>query len=587
MSSKVDGLAPRLSAIVFVDISQYSRRVYANEREFFPTADRCLDIFRDVSDRYNGELIRTTGDGALLIFSSALAAVHGALEVHRLLGEISAPGEDDDPIRSRIGIHLGDVKRHGGDLYGSAVNIASRLESICVPGQTYVSGAIFDAVKSQAEFGFELLGEFRLKNIPDRIAVYLATANAQRSARASSPRALPSPTVVPDRPSVAVLPFRGKSGAAGHDYLGEGIAEEIIDGLSRFRDVFVVSRGSSFALRDPTLTPAEVGTCLGVRYLIEGSFTITTRDFEVTTRLTDTTTNRQIHSDHRNGVIEIFSSTLASTIRQLTAVIVRRLEIQTVEQSATAAHSFQAYRNYLEGRSRLLAMTREENSAAQELFGRAIAVEPNYARAAAGMARALNYASQFGWDANPEQTLQEAFRWARQAVHLDALDPAGHAELGFAYLARREHAEALKCLQTASTLNPNDPDIMIELAEVLTYSGKAAEAVALIQDAMRLNPYYPDTYLWYLADAYFSLRRHEDVIDAVGRMNNPTIGCRLMAASLAHLDDLDQARQWADTVLRLQPGFSVESYVRDVVPDGDEEDARHFIEGLRKAGLPD
>jgi tetratricopeptide (TPR) repeat protein len=223
---------------------------------------------------------------------------------------------------------------------------------------------------------------------------------------------------------------------------------------------------------------------------------------------------------------------------------------------------------------------------ARYLFEQAASLDPDYGRSYAALSRTFNYEWRYAWSTEPERSLDRALDLALTAADRDPLDARGYAELGFAHLYRKEHEAALAAYERALELNPNDADIVAEYADTLVYAGQAERSVGLIERAMRLNPFYPDWYLWYLADAYSTLRRHEDVIATLHKMRNPAEGRRMLAASYAHLGRLDEAGAQAQEILRLHPGFTISAWAKRP-PYKNRDALSHFVDGLRRAGLPD
>jgi tetratricopeptide (TPR) repeat protein len=234
----------------------------------------------------------------------------------------------------------------------------------------------------------------------------------------------------------------------------------------------------------------------------------------------------------------------------------------------------------------LLQYRKDATLHARRLFEEAVEIAPDYARVYSALSRTHNLDWRYSWSATPEASLEAAVELARRAVDLDPLDARGFAELGFATLYKKRHDEALADYARAMALNPNDADIIAEYADALVYAGQPKKSVELLERAMRLNPYYPDWYLWYLADAYITLGQHAEVIATVQRMQNPDEGRRMLAASFAHLGMMEEARAQAREVMRLHPGFTISRW-RDRPPYRDQAILEQFIDGMRKAGLPD
>jgi len=302
--------------------------------------------------------------------------------------------------------------------------------------------------------------------------------------------------------------------------------------------------------------------------------------------LIDAETESVLWSDRFDAAIE----DLFDLQDEISSAVASRLAIQIDmaerRQESQYLRDMRAYGLVLRGQHLLLRYTREANAHGRRLFDQAIEIAPEYGRAYSSLSRTHNLDWRYSWSTSPEKSLDAAVDLARRAVQLDRLDARGFAELGFANLYKKLHDESLAEYARAMALNPNDADIIAEYADALVYAGQPTKSIELLEQAMRLNPYYPDWYLWYLADAYITMRRHSDVIATVQRMQNPDEGRRMLAASFAHLGMMDEARAEAEAVLRLHPNFTIGRW-RQRPPYRDPEVLEHFVEGMRMAGLPD
>jgi adenylate cyclase len=388
-------------------------------------------------------------------------------------------------------------------------------------------------------------------------------------------------------PAIAILPFENLNPDRTNSHFVNGITDDLITGLSRFRSLSVIDRHSSFQFGDRDRPPREVAERLGVRYLLGGSIRIGAARIRISTQLIDTGAQRTIWAEQYDAALNDVLSIEDSIVQ----VIVARLagEVHYAERDRLRlkeTSDLQAYGHVLRGEELLLSVDRDRNTRARELFGRALALDAEYARAYAGLSRTHNLDWRYGWVADPAAALDRAVALAKQAVAKDPRDARAHAELGYAHLYRKELALALAAYRKALELNPNDADIMSNYADALSYDGRSDEAIVWMQRAMQLNPFCPDYYYWHLADIYGGLGRDEDVIATILRMNDPGQCARMLAAAYAHLGRMEESRQYAAEVLRRQPDFRVSIWA-EILPASRRGGSSRYLDGLRKAGLPD
>jgi adenylate cyclase len=329
-----------------------------------------------------------------------------------------------------------------------------------------------------------------------------------------------------------------------------------------------------------------IGRRLGVRYLLSGSLRRAGKRRRLAVELIDAETESVLWSDRFNIEIE----QLFDLQDEITGAVAARLAVQIDfaerRQESQYPQDMRAYGLVLRGQQLSLRFSKEANAHARRLFEEAIEIAPEYGRAYGAMSRTHNLDWRYSWSAEPDQSLEAAVDLAHHAIQLDRLDARGFAELGFANLYKKRHDDALAEYARAIALNPNDADIIVEYADALVYAGQPWKSVELLEKAMRLNPYYPDWYLWYRADAFNAMGRPAEVIATVQRMQNPDEGRRLLAANFAHLGMMDEARAQAREVMRLHPEFTIRRW-RDRPPYRDVAILERYIDGLRKAGLPD
>ena len=547
---------------------------------------RCLELFREFTLESDGDLVKTTGDGVVVEFSAATAAVLYGIDVQKRLVELNSAVPVDRRPNFRIGIDLGEIIHEGGDIYGLSVNIASRIESFAEPNGICVTQIVYETVRHRLSVGFECMGPCALKNLEEPVTIYRVRDDLSASIMPATVRKPSEPLKLPERPSVAVLPFDNMGERRDAEYLSDGIAEDIITSLSRFEELFVIARNSSFVYKNKPTAAKEIAKELGVRYVVEGSVRVAGKHMRITAQLIDGISGHHLWAERYDRELEDMFEIQDKVTKVIVSTIASRLKLAEADRRGEMeTHNIEAYGDLLHGREYLRKFTPADNAEARRYFESSLDHDAKYSPACAAMARSYNYDWQFSWGEDPGKALDHALTWARKAMALDRTSARAHAELGFNLLFNKQYDSAIRELRTATKLNPNDADIMAELSDALTYTGQMDEAVELLKSAMRLNPYYPDRYLWYLADAYYALRQYEEAVDTLEGMTNPAIGARLLAASHAQLGNMEQARMHAERVLRDQPGFSVEDWIKKQ-PEINPAENEHFAEGLTKAGLP-
>lgn len=575
----------RLGAVLFADVVGYTRLMAADEDATYGALRRLLVRLEETCRAYEGEVAEIRGDGVYAVFETATGAVRFAVDMQRRIEEESASLPEDRRIRFRVGVHLGEFLVDDRGVHGDSVNTAARLQEIGEPGQVFISATVHEQIRNRLRLGYEFLGARALKNLPEPVPVFRVRAEVEGVTLAASRRPEePLRTVpMPELPSVAVLPFEARGGEE-EVWLADGITEDITQALSKFRNLFVIARNSAFFFRAREVPVEEAARSLGVRYVASGSVRRAGSRLRVAVTLADTEVGRTIWGERYDRDLDDVFAIQDEVTEAITAATAVVIEAQERQRTGTLPNSLAAYGYVLQGQSHVYKYTRSDNRAAQNLYERALDTDRTYARAAAALSRTLNLDWRYHWSDREGDVLDVALRYAREAVELDPTDARGFGELGFVHLYRKEHDSALTVYRRAMTLNPNDADLMSDYGDALAHAGHNEEAIALLERAMRLNPFFPDQYLWHLGGAYYNMKAYDRVIEAVSRMNNPTEGQRLLAASYAQLGKMDVARDIAAKHKQAHPNFSLEHWSK-VVPDRSEEDLMHFYEGLKKAGF--
>jgi adenylate cyclase len=462
--------------------------------------------------RHSGRLFKIMGDGFLVEFASAVQAVTCAMAIQKETEEAAATLTDAQKMRLRIGIHVGDVMVEGDDLLGDGVNIAARLESIAAAGGVSVSRAVHDQVRDRIDVSFDDKGEIALKNIARPVQVF-AVAGGKVSAPKNSSEATPA-LALPDKPSIAVLPFQNMSGDPEQEYFADGMVEDIITGLSRSKSLFVIARNSSFTYKGKAVDIKQVGRELGVRYVLEGSVRKAGNRIRITGQLIDAATGAHIWADKFDSQLEdIFDlqDRITSNVIGAISPQLERAEMERAQRKPT--ESLQAYDYYLRALFNNYRFTREANIEQLKLAKTATAIDPEFAAAYALGALAFVQSKTFGWSKDSAEDAAEARQLARRAIELDKDDPrvlamagqtlsfvVGEVETGAALLAR------------AISLDPNLAAARYWNGFILTYMGEVDTAIDQFNMALRLSPLDPRIFLAHLglAFAHFLAGRYDD-----------------------------------------------------------------------------
>lgn len=571
-----------VATVMFADMVGYSHRLQRDEARNSAQAAKSIRLFKSLITDYSGRVANVAGDGLLALFPTSSDAVTFAIEVQRSFHE-QAVWSDGEPMKFRIALSQGEISVKQGNVQGHCVNVAARLQSLAAPGGIVLTADVGNTLDASTRTLLVPIGPRVLKNITGSVEVYSVATDRREGPGEPIRDVQPSQ---PRQPSVAVLALVNLSGDPANEHLCEGIAEDVIDNLSRFRNLMVIARHSAFLFSVKSRTPAEIGQRLGVGYLLSGSLRRSGKRIRVGVELIAAESETVVWSDR----FDIDRDEILNFLDEITSSVASRLAIQVDEaESRREAYyptDMRAYGLALRSQRLMLRFTKEANAHARHLLEEAIELAPGYARAHAALSRTHNLDWRYCWSLAPKLSLETAVGLALHAVQLDSLDARAFAELAFAHLYGKQHSQALADYKRATALNPSDADIMAEHADCLTYIGNPETGIVMLERAMRLNPYFPDWYLWCLADAYWTLDRPEDVISTVQRMQNPAEGSRLLAVSYAELGMLKEARDQAADILKRDPSFSVGVW-KERLPHFDATLNEKFADGLRRAGLPD
>jgi TolB-like protein/Tfp pilus assembly protein PilF len=544
----------------------------------------------------HGRIVKLMGDGLLAEFPSVVEAVRCAVEIQQDMAGREADLPNEGRLRLRIGVNLGDIIVEGSDIYGDGVNIAARLESLAEPGGICISGKVYEEVRNKLPTAFEDLGEQEVKNIREPVRVYRWTDAAAdpMPGMAGAVGALP----LPDKPSIAVLPFENMSGDPEQEYFADGITENIITGLTRFHDIFVIAVKSSFAARDKTTEVQQIGRQLGVAHVVEGSLHRAGNRVRVTVHLIDAASGRRVWAEQYDRSLDDIFAVQDEITNIIVATLAGRIEHASLHRITHKPSQGMAVYDYLlRGRQCLNLNTKDGEIEAQRHFMRAIELDPEYAAAYAGLAVSYLHEYESNWSQAPFDALDRAYEFSQKAVTLDDADSTARRVLSSAYRYKNQHKLAKVQIERALALNPNDYHNLCTKGWFLTVSGEPAEAITCLNEAARLNPFAPDNCLLAIGMAEYTARNYESAIEAFGKATGwGLVRTAWLAACYAQLGREGEASVAAgealrsvETELAIQPGKDSElwrAYWARLACFKNPADFEHLLEGLRKAGLP-
>ncbi len=574
----------RLAAILAADIAGYSRLMGMDEEGTLEGLKLCRALIDQKSREHRGRTVNAPGDSVLVEFGSAVEAVRCAMQIQKLLAERNVEIPEDRRIEFRIGINVGDVIFDElGDIYGDGVNIAARLESLARPGTICLSDEAYRQIKGKLSIQVTDLGEHQLKNIAQPIRAYSIWLE-------DAP-----PLALPDKPSIAVLPFHNLSGDPTQEYFADGVSEDIITELSRFSDLFVIARNSSFKYKGRAVDLRQVGRELGVRYALEGSIRRGGDRVRISAQLIDSGTGAHRWAERYDCELQdVFAiqDEVARTIASVLAAHVNRAEVErTLLKPPTA---WQAYDHYMRAAAAWAAFQSswklENLLETRAHVADSLKIDPKYARAHALLASTHRVA----WlnPVNDEYlapaTLDRAISLSRTAIECDPNLPEAYAELAYNIIRKRDFDAAAVAVQRAIALNPNFADYRV--AQVLFSIGEPKRAIEIAKKQMRLDPFHPHFAPLIAGEGYYMLKDYREAQrwfrEATGRAPNHQYGHAFLAASHAQLGQLEDAHAEVAEVLRINPKYTI-TRQKQVSILRRPEDAELLVDGLRKAGLPE
>jgi len=619
----------KLEAILAADVAGYSRLMQQDDEATVATLEAYRAVFRETIQAHHGRVVDMAGDSVLAVFDAATGAVRAAFEIQGVLAERNEALPEARRMRFRIGVNLGEViERPDGTVYGDGVNVAARLESIGEPGGVTVSGTVFDQVKNRLQLGFDFIGEQEVKNIAELVRAYRVVAEgtpvpaAARPNRkraiwkravigaaaaavvliaavgiysyrhaalpAKAPAASAAALPLPDKPSIAVLPFVNMSEDPKQEYFSDGMTEDVITSLSKLSGLFVIARNSVFTYKGRAVKPEQVSRELGVRYVLEGSVRKSENRVRITAQLIDATTGYHLWAEHYDGELkDVFALQDGITQKIVTALSPKLTAGEQSLRGHRETTNIEAYDLVLRGISLLSQTRKESNAMARQMFEQAIALDPNYAKAHARLAWTYWQDWFYQWTQDPG-VQDRALETARKAVAVDDSSSEARLTFGWNLLWKKQYDVAISQLEKAVELDPNFAEAYTHLGGALNYAGRPDEAIGFIKKAMRLDPNYAPWVPFDLGNSYYWLRRYDEAIaayqDALRRNPDVFWTHTPLAAVYAELGKEKEARAEAAEVLRIDPGFSLD-LLRARLPFKNQADLDRYIAALRKAGL--
>lgn len=584
---ETERLPRKLAAILYADVAGYSRLTGADEDATHRTLRNHLDFISDGVERHHGRVVHYAGDAVLAVFGAVVDALATAVMIQRELKARNESLPEERKVMFRMGVNLGDVIEDRGEIYGDGVNVAARLEALADAGGICLSESVRTAIGNKLPLEYEFMGEQKVKNIAEPIRAYRVCME-----KSSPPRRPGSDQR--DRTSIAVLPFENMSGDPDQEYFADGLTEDIITALAKNRWLLVIARNSVFAFKGKSADVRRIAEELGANYVVEGSVRKAGNRVRITAQLIDAVTGKHIWAERYDRDLEdIFAvqdeitGTVAATVEP---------ELGSVEQQRAqrkSPQSLDAWDCYHLGLSHMYKFNKEDNAKARRLFRKVISLDSEFGTAYARLAYCI-IANMVYFDAEPAlEDLDEALQAAKTAVALDDRDAVAHFALGRVRLARREYDSSVDELETSIELNPCLAQAHCGLGDALAYAGRLNESIQHFEEAIRLSPH--DPYRWgfmsYRSLAHLFLKQYEEAATwarkAMSVPNSQYWAKAHLVAALGYLDRDEETREAVTSLLKEKPEFSL-SFARGhlfYIKSSDQIEC--YLEGLRKAGIPE
>lgn len=581
----------RLAAIMAADMVGYSRLMAADETGTIMRHKIYREQLIDPAvAKYDGRIVKATGDGFLAEFSSVIHAVQCAAEIQETIAGQEAKESKERRIQYRIGINLGDIVADGGDIFGEGVNVAARLEQLADAGGVCISDLVYRNVKSKLDLKFESLGATALKNIPGEHLVYRIRPGSTSPA-ASSPLALRDNSALPSKPSIAVLPFTNMSSVRDQEFFADGMTDDIITALSRIRELFVISRNSSFVYKGRAVRLEDVARELGVRFILEGSVRVAGNRVRVTAQLIDGLSGGHVWAENFDGDLDDIFAVQDGITRSIALAMQVKLtygEFARLWEGQTK--NLRAWEKMVLGRDLFLRFNRVDNREARRAFKEALGIDPNYTGAMVQLGLSYWWEARFDISVDKERCLQLAEQQVERALGIDPDMGSAYMLRGVIAFLRDRHDEAIGLCQKAVDLAPSDAWATATLGLVCIYGGESERAVAALKTAMRLSPYCPTWYTYQFALANLwngNLATAQEAAEMYLQQEpDESYSYLILATVYGFQQREDDAVRTISELKKRFPAFDIkELMLSQRYKERDKLD--RVVEVLRRAGLPD
>jgi len=581
----------KLAAILSADVKGYSRLMGADEEATLRTLQEYKEVMASSIQHHRGLIVGAAGDSVLAEFASVVDAVQCAVEIQQVLKAKNAMLSENRRMEFRIGINLGDVIEEGETIYGDGVNIAARVEGLAEAGGICISESAYHQIENKLPLRYDYLGEHEVKNIVKPVRVYRAQIEPEpvtrRPSEVASKEKMAFP--LPDKPSIAVLPFVNMSEDPKQEFFSDGMTEEIITALSKSPYLFVIARQSTFTYKGKPVKVKQVSEELGVRYVLEGSVRRSGDKVRITAQLIDAMTGYHLWADRYDRDLQEIFALQDEIALKIMKTVHEKLDVGVQARVlGRGAKNVEAFLKAMEAREHFYRGTKEDNALARKLYEEATILEPEYAFAYAGLAGTHMGDVWLGTSKSPEDSLRRAIELGQRAVALDESEPVAHATLGNFYSHAGQFDRAVAHAERGLALDPNSYPILYNAAVVFTHTGRAEEAIPLFHKAIRLNPFPPAIIFTRLSVACGLAGRFDEAVEqakkGVERDSKNLYSYLSLAYACILAGREEEARAAAVEVLKINPSFSVEQFAR-MLPHRDTSQIQRTIDILRKAGL--
>ena len=624
------GFKRKLTAILSADVEGYSRLMGDDEEATVRTITAYREVMVTLIQQHNGKVLDSPGDNLLAEFVSVVDAVQCAVAVQKEINARNTELPENRKMQFRIGINLGDVIQEEERIYGDGVNIAARLEGLSEPGGICISKTAFVHIESKLPYGYEFLGDQTVKNIAKPVGAYRVLMEPRVTVAGEPEEKKPAPVrrktilvgafavlmlaaavgiwqfymrrpsvepasvekmayPLPDKASIAVLPFANMSDDPKQEYFSDGVTESIIMALSKVRDMFVIARNSTFTYKGKAVKIQQVAEELGVRYVLEGSVQKTENRVRITAQLIDAITGKLLWAErYDRDLIDLFALQDEITMKIITALEVKLTEGEQALVAGSGTDNLDAYLKVLQARDLKRNQNIENNNKARRLAEEAIKLDPDYAQAYRWLSGTHFIDVWLGSTKSPRESLRTAMELSKKALSLDGSLGGAHGLLGNIYIMRKDYEKGIREAERAVELEPNGADAHAFLGMGLRFAGRPEEAIPILKKAIRLDPHAPEWYMHVLAATYREIEKYEEAIEwgeKAVQKNPKNVLSRVVLCSIYSLSGrMDKASAQATEIMRLNPNISVEQIAR-TDPQKNQVVKKRYIDALRKAGL--